>query len=391
MQITREFILSAPTEELIRAMLETYGSEENQRRICEPERFRYLTGIGRPVFAKAFPFKTLDYYSDPDACLRAQLQWKLYTYHIIRDSAPLDLDVGVDYSTAYEPSLLGMKHTVKEGMEPTYGAPEMEEADELHRLQKPDFFTSGLMPQAHAMYAALQQRVGDRLRVFFPGWSRGPWSIATIARGFEGVFLDYKEEPDKLHKLMQFAVDSRISWEKQRCAFLGIDPRDRTYRWNYIAYRHNTNSDLFEDEVDGNLFSLPLFREMILPYEKQLCEFYGGIGYYHSCGNLTKFLDDIYSELDIFGVQHVSSWTDYDKAAEVVPQNVTLQVSLHTTKETLGASDETLENLMRSLMERSRGHRVDICADALYEGGWDTLERGAHLARLFEKVMREGA
>ncbi len=185
---------------------------------------------------------------------------------------------------------------------------------------------------------------------------------------------------------MQFVVDSRIRWENQRCAFLGIDPKDRTYRWKYIAYRHNFNSDMFEDEVDGKMFSKKIFDEFVVPYTKQLSDYYGGIGYYHSCGNLTNFLESLYHSVEIFGLQHVSSWTDYDKAAEVVPKDVVLQYSLHTTKEVLGTPDSLLEDKFRFLMDHANGHRVDICADALYEGSWDVLERAEHIARLFDRV-----
>ncbi len=386
MTYTKETILQASLAELIEMAIETYQSEENQRRLHAPDRIRFITGIGRSVFSKAFGFRTMEYYNNPEICLRAQLQWKLYTYHVIRDSNYFDLDVGIDYSTAYEPSLFGMQYLHSEGMEPTYGNSILEEAADYRNLELPDFYKSGLMPKVHEMYQALQELCGKKLRVFFPGWSRGPWSTATIIRGFQGIFEDALVEPEDLHELMQFVVDSRIHWENQRCQFLGIDPTDRTYRWKYIAYRHNFNSDMFEDEVDGKMFSKKIFDEFVLPYTEQLCDYYGGIGYYHSCGDLTNFFPSMYPALDIFGLQHVSSWTDYQKAAEIVPQNVVLQYSLHTTKEALGASDTLLVDKFRYLMDHANGHRVDICADALYEGSWDILERAEHIREIFQEI-----
>jgi hypothetical protein len=385
----RDTILKAPIDELTDMALETYNCHENRTRIAAPDKFRFITGIGRAVFARAFGFKTRDYYNNPEVCLRAQLQWKLYIYHIIQDSNYFDLDVGIDYATAYEPSFFGLESLEGECMEPTYGQPILKNLDEIDDFEKPDFYSSGLMPRVHEMYSGIKELAKDKLNVFFPGWARGPWSIATIIRGFQELFFDYVDNPDGLNKLMQFIVDSRIHWEDQRCRFLGISPKDHNYRWKYVAYRHNHNSDMFEDEVDGNILSPAMIRELIIPYTKQLSDYYGGIDYYHSCGNLTGFLEDkAYPGLNICTMQHISSWTDYKKAASVVPRDIVLQVSLSATEDVFG-TDEHLKSRIEYFLSNSNGHKVDICADALYNGSWDTLERVRQASEIFREVANK--
>ena len=380
-------ILEAPLSELIDMAVRTLESGENRERIDNPRPVRLKFGIGRSVYAKAFGFKTMDYFQDPEICLTVQLRWKLFNFHIMRDDTEFNADVGQDFSTAYEPSFFGLDSLFEEGKEPTYGRPVIREPEDLKNLQLPDFASSGLMPKAHETYRALKELCGDRLHVFFPGWSRGPWSIATILRGFNELFLDCVDDPDFVKELMRFIVDSRLSWDKQRLDFLGVDPHDTDDRWMYCVYRRNWNGDLFEDEVDSSLFSPDMNRELVIPYQKQISDFYGGSGYYHSCGNLTPFLEDI-STLNIRFIQHISGWTDFGTAARIMPPGVVLQCSLNATDDVLIAS----ESHMRARLEHfignalSTGRTIDICPDALYEGGWDTINKVKRMVEIFREI-----
>lgn len=384
---TQEHILAAPLAELIDMAVQTMGSDRNAEVIANAAPIKLKFGLGRSVFAKAFGFRMAEYFVDPAVCLAAQLRIKLFNFHVMQDDTPFDLDVGLDYSTALEPSMFGMESLFEEGKEPTYGQHVIEEQEDLENLSIPDFFTSGLMPRAHAMYRDIGSLARGLLRVFFPGWARGPWSIATMLRGFTDLFMDCADSPEYVARLMQFIVDSRISWERQRCEFLGIDPRDSDYRWKYVFYRNNYNSDMFEDEVDGNLFSPQMFHDLVVPYTRQLSDFYGGIGYYHSCGNLTDFLPDI-ATLGIRFMQHVSGWTDYARAAELMPEGVILQISLNATDDVMLADEAHMHKRLQEIIANAAGRRIDICPDALYEGGWDTIGKVKRMIEVFREITR---
>lgn len=385
MYLKQADILNAPLPELIDMAAATQISEENKAVIANSRPIRLKFGIGRSVYARAFGFKTMDYFNDPEICLTVQLRWKLFNFHVMRDDTDFHTDVGQDFSTAYEPSFFGLNSIIEEGKEPTYGKAVIKEPEDLKKLSIPDFYTSGMMPRVHETYRALRELCDDKLHVFFPGWSRGPWSIATIIRGFNELFIDCVDDPNFVKAMMQFIVDSRLSWDKQRMDFLGIKPDDKNYRWMYCVYRRNWNGDLFEDEVDSTLFSPYMNRELIIPYQKQMSDFYGGSGYYHSCGNLTPFLKDI-STLNIQFIQHISGWTDYKTAAEAMPPNVVLQCSLNATDDILLADDERMRARLRSLVDNSRGRTVDICPDALYEGGWDTIGKVKRMIEIFREI-----
>jgi hypothetical protein len=235
-KLIQDDILSANLDDLIDLAVETYYCKENQSKLDDQLIVQFKAGIGRTVFAKAFHFNTLDYFNNPEICLASQLRWKLWLFHVLHDDTPFDLWVGIDYATAYEPSLFGVDSIMAEGKEPTYAKPIINRTDDLCKISRPDFYQSGLMPQAHAMYAALCALSRGKLKVFFPGFARGPWSMANILRGFTNLFLDSVDQPEFLHQLMQFCVDARLSWERQRCRFLGINPKDHSHMWKYIAY-----------------------------------------------------------------------------------------------------------------------------------------------------------
>ncbi len=150
-------------------------------------------------------------------------------------------------------------------------------------------------------------------------------------------------------------------------------------------YRNNTSSDLFEDEVDGSLFSKELFKEFIIPYVKQLEKFYGGISYYHSCGKLTTFLPDL-AEINIQNLMQISPWTDLSKAVEMLPENIVLQRALHPVNDVSAASEEWMRENLKKIINESKGRKIEIWADALYEGSWNTVGKVKKLIEIFREL-----
>jgi hypothetical protein len=371
-------------EILINKAQEAYASPENQKKISSDAQFKLIVGLGRTVLSDVIGFSMDEYFKNAETCLRSQLEWKLLWHNTIKDDTPLDLCAGIDYSTAFEPSFFGQIPLFNSGKEPTYGHAILNNESDLDTLRIPDFYKSGLMPEAHRMFREMGELSNGKLDIFFPGWARGPWSIATIIRGFQNLFIDAMDSPEFVHKLMAFIVTCRKSWEDERCKFLGITPQNRDYKWKYVVYRTLTSSDLFEDEVDGNLFPPDFFNEFILPYVKDLNDYYHGNSYYHSCGNMTPFLPYI-KQIDVQDLFQVSPWSDYEKMVEELPKNIVIQKALHPINEVQMASEETMRNTIKNIIQKAKDRKVEIWADALYDGGKDTLEKTIQLVRIFRE------
>ena len=381
-------ILSASLDELKDWALETFHSEENQRRIHNPNQKKFIIYIGRTVYAKLLDFTPQEFFTDAEKSFAAQLKEKLFIHHVLEEDTPFNLNVGVDLGTALEATLFGMDFVIPTTADPTYAnGTFLQELEDYKKLEMPDFYKSGWMPEAHRLYNELQGLSGGAFDIYFPGWARGPWSMATILRGFNNIFEDYIEDPEALGAFLMFLADARIHFENQRCKFLGIEPSDLTRRWTYCSYRYNYNSDIFEDEVDGNLFSAQMNREIIIPAQKKLSDYYHGISYYHSCGSLASLYDDI-ATLNVRKYQHISPATfpAYEKIDRLLAPEVIAQISLKPTDVATMEDPAEIRRMLESKTGHLNGRKAEICADALFEGGWELIEKVMNWRNLFREL-----
>ena len=93
---TQEQILAMDLPQLMDACEAAFHSERNAQLKANDSQILYRVGIGRTVFARAFGFKTLDYYHDMKECLKQQLRWKLWNFYVLQDDTPFDMEVGID-------------------------------------------------------------------------------------------------------------------------------------------------------------------------------------------------------------------------------------------------------------------------------------------------------
>jgi hypothetical protein len=59
------------------------------------------------------------------------------------------------------------------------------------------------------------------------------------------------------------------------------------------------------------------YRDILLPLEIELSESYGGIAYWHSCGDTTRLLDAI-SQIPNLDLFHCGPWTDVSSACHIM-------------------------------------------------------------------------
>jgi uroporphyrinogen-III decarboxylase len=339
-------------------------------------------GIARPWFARYLGYDLTDYFHDPQLCVKAQLLAKIFKHEEISDDSTITATIGVDYATALEASLFGVETVYRPGQEPSFGTPVLKSKSDLDRLELPDFYRSGLMPQVHQMYEEMREIVDGQLEVTFPSWPRGPWSVACMLRGFTEIYIDLLDDPGFIHRLMQFLVDAKIHYEKERAKFLGIEPKNVDERWKlvYADYRDVCPSDLYNDEVDGALFSADVYSEFIFPYEKQIADFYGGIRYYHSCGNLDNLIPQI-AKLPGLKIMHIGAWTDLDKAIQHLPTGTTVQVVVHVQDDVMDTEPEHIRARINEIVHSCRDVPFMVCADTISSGSIDKVKDWIRITR----------
>ena len=120
--------------------------------------------------------------------------------------------------------------------------------------------------------------VGDRFKVIFVEWLRGPLGVSLYLRGYQDLLTDLAVDPEFAHGVLDRVNRAREDWFRARAQFLG-EPVPA--------------GSIFNDEVDSSVIGPRHYRDHVLPYEKALGEFHERISYWHSCGNTAPMDRDV--------------------------------------------------------------------------------------------------
>ncbi|MBS7609162.1 hypothetical protein KEJ19_01140, partial [Candidatus Bathyarchaeota archaeon] len=210
--------------------------------------------------------------------------------------------------------------------------------------------SSGLMPKVHRFHDAMRKIVGENLRIEYRPWTRGPWGVLVHMMGWQNSLLSLIKRPRLIEELLDFVTEARIVWEVDWSRFLGRE---------VVA-----SSSLSNDEVDAKVLSPKNYRELVLPREKRLAEFYReGISYFHSCGNIGPFLPAIKEIAGLRTVQ-ISPWTSISIAKEVLGNSIVMERWIHP--EDLILDEERIRAKFARILQEGAEHRVTIvCAGAV--------------------------
>jgi len=291
----------------------------------------FLVFPDNALWARILKVNLREYYSHPEVHLKAQLRMNIYHFNYWKDNTYYSRDLFIWFGVVTELSFFGPKIVFFPNREGWIESPPLlAKKRDLGSLKRPDFYKSGLMPKVHEFYERMSEFVGGRFRVLFPMWVRGPFCIAAHLRGLENIIMDMLEDPKFVHRLMQFITDSEKEWAKERAKFLH-SPIEKNF--------------LFNDEVGLPLITPEMYEEFVLPYEIELSNFYGGILYWHSCGDTSNFVNLI-REIPGLKMFHVGPRTDISKAAVAFGPDVSLDVDLDPFRDVLEADEgkNELEN-----------------------------------------------
>ncbi|CEP67361.1 Uroporphyrinogen decarboxylase (URO-D) [Moorella glycerini] len=314
------------------------------------------------------------FWSEPEAYLAGQLKMNLHKFRVFQDNTHFTGEVTPWPGVVFELSLFGIPVVWHEDRGPWIASePVLKEYDDLDRLEMPDFYKSGLMPRVHEFYERFNEIVKGRLPVIFPDWVFGPFGVAMHLRGMQNLLMDTILNPEWVQRLLRFIVDAHKEWSKARAKFIG---------------QPITNAKLYNDEIDGNVISPALYQDAILPYERELSDFHGGIVYFHSCGNLTKLLPVI-RKLPDLEMLHISPWTDPGEALKLFAPEVAFDVCLDPVDDVIEASEEQMQSKLEYLVNSLRGKAAfSIRADAFQvmndhpEDDYKKILRWCEIARL---------
>jgi len=256
----------------------------------------------RLQWSRLLHFDIKKYYTDALYYLKWTLATDIYRFRNFPDDTPLAKTIPLFLGVAFEPSLFEVPVVYSSTREPLFtseGAVVKKKSD-LAKIKAPDFFRSGLMPLAHKFYQEINELVPKDFSVIFPVWIRGPFGVACAMRSMQELLIDMIEEPKFVHELMRFITDSRKEYTRESRKFLG----------NVKVANSCSENSLANDEVSIPIVSPQLYEEFIFPYENELSKFYGGINWWHSCGNKTPLVSVIKKISQPIGFMDFALWAD---------------------------------------------------------------------------------
>ena len=326
------------------------------------------------MWSRILRFDIKGFFTEPSAYLAAMLEQTVWAAEHINDDTFHNRSFRILYGTLLEGSMMGLPWHFDGTGYPRfdYDHPPIEKPEDLNDAEMPNFYTSGLMPLILRMYEEMNELLDDDFLAKFPDWLMGPFGVACEMRGFSNFLLDLMLEPKFAAELLTFVAESRKRWTKQRDEYLGLPSPSRGTMGN--------------DDVACPTLSPKIYANQILPFERDLHDFYGKLFYWHSCGNTTDLLEVIRQlpEIELF---HVGPWTDRARAVEVFGETSALEFCPDPVDEIQMASEESIRKWLGELVELCRpGMAAYIKVDSLevirdLRTELDAIQRFVHIAR----------
>jgi uroporphyrinogen-III decarboxylase len=287
-------------------------------------------------FSRVLGYNLKQVFTDAETYVRFTLEQIVWNHdHLHHDQAP-SKTILINQLGFFAPSLFGMMPVYADDAVPWIKGAVIKEKRDFARLKRPDFYTSGLSPLVHRMYAEARRILPDDFQVEFTTWLTGPFSLLFHLRGVMDLAMDMMDDPPFVHEMMQAATCWMEEWWTERARFLGRDKLEPLI--------------IGDDEVNQPIMSPAQYEEFVLPYETQLSLYFGGIDYWHSCGNCTKLLLAL-ARLPNLRMMDVGPWTALRPAVELFGSRPgsSIMKRLHPVSEVLKASEAKMYARLRQI------------------------------------------
>jgi len=297
--------------------------------------------IQMPFWAKLLNFKLDEFYHDPEVYLKNYLKLKIKRFYELPDDTPIDLKIPIWLGVGFEAALFGQTVHYSPDKDPWIDHKSIVDTlEDLKSLHRPDFFKTPVMVKAHSFYKEIKKSVGSEFNVIFPRWIRGPAGVAMYICGYENFLIKLRTNPTFVHSIMQFITESLIQYNSDRKNFLG---------------ENAFGQDLYNDDISIPFLSPDDYKKFILPYEIQLCNFYNGIYYWHSCGDITPFIRNILQipKIELFDIGvSVKNKRNVIDIIDKLRRKITLELRI---------SPNTIQQSTKEDLKRQLADIVEFC------------------------------
>lgn len=325
-------------------------------------------------YARLFGYSLKQVFTDAKAYLCFTLEQVIWNHNHLHHDGTTNTTVLINQLGFFAPSLFGVMPVYTDDAVPWIKGEVITDKASFARLKQPDFYTSGISPLVHEMYAEARELLPDDFQVEFTTWLTGPFSLIYHLRGPTNLAMDLLDDPPFVQEMMTFATNCMTEWWRQRAQFLG-----RTNLEPLI---------MGDDEVGVPMISPSLYEKFVLPYESELSDTFGGIDYWHSCSNVTKLLPLI-ARIPKLRMMDVGPWTALEPAVELFGKRPgsSIMKRLHPVSEVLMASEEQ----MRTRLLEIKATCYDIPYMLFFDGlnVLDSVEKSVEQILLIDRVCHD--
>ncbi len=298
---------------------------EAVRRFEAPDRVPVIPAIAHRFLIPKTGTLFRDYYRDPETMLRTQILAQKWLMENIRTDAYSITGPWVgawtDFQNTFEAGSLGCEIIFPEDDIPWVGPGWVSTDHDLRRLEGMDFVHSGLNA-AQILYRKKMMEVAERYpvrfqggQVFYPGenpslthTSDGPFGVAGDLMGITELFLAVKERPEFVQELLRIVTAKLIAY-LDFCAEEEHLPSPRDLAWT--------------DDLAVSL-SAETYRDLVLPFEKELRFHFDGRLSLHMCGATDHLLEMFADDLAIHEFQGFGYQVDLHRIGRVMGGRIVL-------------------------------------------------------------------
>jgi uroporphyrinogen-III decarboxylase len=298
---------------------------EAARRFEEPDRVPVIPAIAHRFLVPQVGTKFRDYYSDPETMLRTQILAQKWLLENVRTDAHSITGPWVgawtDFQNSFEAGSLGCEIIFPEDDIPWVGPGWVKTEADLRRLEAMDFVGTGLNAKQVAYRRAmigLAEKYPVRFRggsVFYPGLRAsltrtcdGPFGVAGDLMGKTETFLAVVERPEFVRELLRIVTAKLIGY-LDFCAEEEGLPAPRDLAWT--------------DDPAVSL-SADTYRDLVLPFERELRFHFDGRVSFHMCGRSDHLLDIFAADLRVHEYQGFGYEVDLARIGKAMGGKVVL-------------------------------------------------------------------
>jgi len=365
--------MSIPKEKLVDELLERIDKKNQilEKRNAEygADRVKIHSYAENIALPGLFGFDMNDYLEDPELALDIELRAKIFWLDNSHgdDNASLDFSVGTMY---YDMTLFGIDIIYQSDGVPLYRPHKLMEKADLSALLPFDFFNTGEMPAIHKRFEAFKDisrgMYGDRLKVHFPYFGRGPLDIYIQLRGYENMLDDMSDNPNFAHELFAYIVEQRYRYNKEAAVFKN---------------EQLPGMGVADDWVAIPFISPGIFEKFIIPAYLKIQENEGPIRYFHTCGAFEPLVPMLLKTFPAFTGLDVSGWNDWELLDKIVDPSIGFGLSLINTFVLFGSEEEHRRKTEQVAKIASRRH-VSLGAQAIVKAH-DTFDESVYRANKF--------